>query len=69
MGETAHKNRKEGEIVGTYFSIAKLGAFIASLAGAYLVFEFGIAQMFQILGIIELLIVLLCIPLFRPFFP
>lgn len=68
MGDYAKKYHVEGEIVGTYFSLSKLGAFLATLSVSTILTFFSIEIMIQIFAI--LLIITCCFAyfLFEPIF-
>lgn len=52
MSKIAKEKDIQGEVVGSYISLAKLGMFFAALVSAYLVSIFGIAQTIQLFAII-----------------
>jgi len=68
MGNIAKKYDIEGEIIGTYVSISKLGVFFATLASAYIISKFGIEQTLAIFGISIILGTILVYFLFQPIF-
>ncbi len=68
MGNIAKKYRMEGEIVGTYVSISKLGVFFATLASAYIVDKFGIETTLQLFSISILIGISIAYIFFKPIF-
>lgn len=52
MSRIAKEKDIQGEVVGSYFSLAKLATFFSALISAYLVSQFGIAQTIQLFAII-----------------
>ena len=50
MGTLAKKHNMEGEIVGTYFSIAKLGVFFTTIMSGYILESIGIVSTLQFLA-------------------
>lgn len=68
MGDYAKKNNVEGEVTGTYFSISKLGAFIATLISTVLLLYLEIEVIIQVFAIIVLLSIPIVYLLFKPIF-
>lgn len=68
MGDYAKKYHVEGEIVGTYFSLSKLGAFLATLSVSTILTFFTIGIMIQIFAILLLIACIFAYFLFEPIF-
>ncbi len=68
MGRIAKEENIEGEIIGTYYSIANLGMFISALIGAGLVSMIGIAHTLQIYSILLILSICVSYFYFEPIF-
>lgn len=68
MGNIAKKYDIEGEIVGTYVSISKIGMFFTTLVSAYLVEKFGIGNTLQMFAIMVLIGVVIVYFFFKPIF-
>ncbi len=52
MSDIGEKLKKEGEVVGTYMSIAKIGAFASFMVSGLIVMRFGIPTLFAIIGLV-----------------
>lgn len=68
MGDYAKRNNMEGEVAGIYFSISKLGGFIATGGVSLLLTFFSLATMIQFFAIIVLFTMCFCYFLFQPIF-
>ncbi|NQZ84840.1 MAG: MFS transporter [Nanoarchaeales archaeon] len=68
MGTIAKKNEMEGEINGTYMSIAKLGVFVTTLFSAGIIATFGIERTLQLMAIMIFVGVGICYFMFQPIF-
>lgn len=68
MGNIAKKHNIEGEIVGTYMSIAKIGVFFATLGSAYIIDIIGISRTLQIFAIFVLIATCISYFYFQPIF-
>lgn len=68
MGNYAKENNIGGEITGTYFSISKLGAFIATLISSLLLIFIEVETLIQIFAIIVLISIPIVYFLFKPIF-
>ena len=51
MGRIAKKKNMEGEVVGTYVSLAKLGMLITTLFSAFIIDSIGISRTLQLFAI------------------
>lgn len=68
MGNIAKKYDMEGEIVGTYVSISKIGVFISTLLSATLIKYLGISYTLQLFAILILIGVSIVYFFFEPIF-
>ncbi len=68
MGEIAKKEHIEGEVVGTYSSIAKIGVFFSTLLSASLVGLLGIAFTLQLFAVLILIGGIITFFFFTPIF-
>lgn len=68
MGNVAKEESMEGEVVGAYFSIAKLGSFFATLVSAYIIDIFGISRTLQLFSIAIIIGNCVAYLLFKPIF-
>lgn len=68
MGDVGKKYDIEGEIIGSYVSIAKLGVFFSTLAAAFLVSIFGIGGALQFFGFVILFSLVVVYFFFKPIF-
>ena len=68
MGDYAKRNQIEGEVSGTYFSLSKLGAFIATGSTSLLLTFFTLATMIQFFAGVVLITMCFCYFLFAPIF-
>ncbi len=55
LSKIGEYNKKEGEVIGSYLSFAKLGDFISTLASGFIVTMFGIPILFIIYSIVLVL--------------
>ena len=65
MSEIGEKRRMEGEVIGSYLSIVKIGSFVSFILSGLLVYLYGISSLFLINGIIIVLGVLFAYPLLK----
>jgi len=68
MGNLGKENEIEGEINGTYMSIAKLGVFLTTLTSASLINFFGIERTLQLFSIIIFVGITITYFFFEPIF-
>lgn len=68
MSRIGEEEKMEGEVVGTYYSLAKLGVFISTLASAYIINIIGITRTLQVFSIAILLCAVLTYFYFQPIF-
>lgn len=67
LSECGEKIKKEGEVLGSYFSISKMGNFISSMTSGVIVAAFGIKSIFLIAGALVMLASIVSIHFFtRP---
>ncbi|MGC9310199.1 MAG: MFS transporter [Candidatus Aenigmatarchaeota archaeon] len=55
MSEVGVREKRSGEVIGTYISIAKIGAFLSFVASGFVVAAFGIPALFLLNGILILI--------------
>lgn len=63
MSDIGEKGGMEGEVIGTYLSIVKIGSFVSFILSGLLVYLYGIGSLFLVNGIVIVLGVLLAYPL------
>lgn len=68
MSRIAEKRDIEGEVIGTYFSISKLGVFLITLLSAYLTLNLGIAGTLQSIAIVIIVFNIGAYFFFKPIF-
>ncbi|MCA9496010.1 MAG: MFS transporter, partial [Nanoarchaeota archaeon] len=68
MGRIAKEKNIEGEVIGSYSSLSKLGMFVATLTSAGLVGIFGIAETLQLFAILIVIGNVIAYFFFEPIF-
>ena len=65
MSDIGERERIEGEVIGSYLSIVKIGSFASFILSGLLVYLYGIGSLFMINGIIIVLGVALAYPFLK----
>lgn len=65
MSNIGEKAKTEGEIIGTYISIAKIGSLISFIASGFIVEFFGISTLFMLNGALIIIGTLIAYPLMK----